>query len=232
MVKCIVISLCLAFGGMLAPKAAAGQALIALVFGKKLTSDKLHIGIYLGSSESWLQHATGQHPRAALAIGAYTAFDLAEHWQLELDIIMRSPRGANRLRYENYFQPPEDSMLAGSEFDRKLTYITFSPLMRWRISPSFGIAAGPQIAVRTVARDIFHSERENGTLSYTYDARDDVHRLDAGAAFDVQYILMKGKGIRLNLQFGLGLTNLYKREGYSGRSRQILLGAGIPIGHK
>ncbi len=137
--RVIIISFCLALCGLLAPKASAAQALIALVFGKKLTTDRLHIGIYLGASGSWLQNATGQHPRVALAVGAYTAFDLNKDWQLELDIIMRSPRGADRLRYENAFVAPEDSMLVGSELDRKLTYITFAPLIRWRISPSFGI---------------------------------------------------------------------------------------------
>lgn len=222
---------CMAFLAV-APVAVSGQALIALVFGKKITTQRLHMGIYLGASGSWLQHATGQQPRIALAVGAYTAYDLDKHWQLELDIIMRSPRGANQLRYENAFAAPEDTLMRGVAFDRKLTYITFSPLLRWRLSPSFGIAAGPQLAVRTVAKDIFKREMERGTLSYNYDSRDDIHRFDAGAVFDLQYVLMKGKGIRLNLQFGLGISNPYKPEGREGRSRQLLLGAGIPIGSK
>lgn len=230
--KCLIIWAFLTACAMVAPRSANAQALIALVFGKKLITDRLHIGIYLGASGSWLQNATGQQPRTALAIGAYTAFDLSKRWQLELDIIMRSPRGADALRYENAFQPPEDSSLVGAEINRKLTYITFSPLIRWRISPSFGIGAGPQVAVRTVARDIFERDMEHGSLQYNYNSRHDVHRLDAGAVVDLQYVLLKGKGIRLNLQMGWGLTNIYKREGEPGRSRQLLLGAGIPIGHK
>ncbi len=83
-----------------------------------------------------------------------------------------------------------------------------------------------------MARDIFNRDMEHGSLSYTYGAKSDIHRLDGGGVLDLQYILLKGKGIRLNLQMAWGFSNLYKPEGETGRSRQILLGAGIPIGHK
>lgn len=69
-----------------------GQALIALLFGKKITNDRLKLGIVLGASSSWIDHASGQQPRYGFAIGAYTTYDINTHWQFAMDIIMKSPK--------------------------------------------------------------------------------------------------------------------------------------------
>ncbi|CAL1518673.1 hypothetical protein MMC2321_02417 [Chitinophaga sp. MM2321] len=217
---------------MLGSYAASGQALIALVFGKKITNSKLHLGIYLGASSSWIDGASGQMPRYGFAIGAYTIYDLNTHWQLAMDIVMRSPKGAKQLRYENSFVVPDDAALIGEDFNRLLTYMSFTPLIRYKLTPSWGIAAGPYVAARTKAKDIYGKDTENGTLYYYYNSKKDIHLADAGASFDIQYILMKGKGMHINAQFNLGLTNFYKDKNTHAYHRQILLGVGIPIGNR
>ncbi|MBV7529731.1 outer membrane beta-barrel protein [Chitinophaga sp. sic0106] len=209
--------------------AVSGQALIALLFGKKITSTRLHVGIIVGASGSYLENASGQQPRYGFAIGAYTTYDLKGKWQLAMDIIMKSPKGANAIYYDNSFKAPDAPELVGEEFTRKIVYMSFSPMIRYRFTPSFGIAVGPYGAIRTVAKDIYEKGTDNGKLSYTYNAKDDIHRIDGGATFDVQYTLMKGKGIRLNAQYNLGLANIYKGD-MQGKNRQFLVAVGIPIG--
>ncbi|NIG54935.1 outer membrane beta-barrel protein [Chitinophaga sp. Cy-1792] len=205
------------------------QALIALVFGKKITTTRLHVGIMVGLAGSYLEDATGQQPRYGLAIGAYTTYDLKKNWQLAMDIIMRSPKGARQLRYENAFQPPDDDQLVGQDFNRLITYMSFSPMIRYQFTPSFGLAVGPYGAIRTKAKDEFQKGTENGELTYTHNTKDNIHRIDGGATFDLQYVLMKGKGLRFNVQYNLGLGNIYKDD-LQGKNRQFLVAVGIPIG--
>lgn len=207
-----------------------GQALIALLFGKKITNDKLKVGIILGASSSWLENATGQRPRIGFAIGAYTSYDFNDKWQGVLDIIMKSPKGAKDIRYENTFITPDDPQLVGTEIDRNITYLTVAPLIRYKFSPSFGIAAGPHLGARVTARDTYQKGMDQGELSYRYNSKDYTHLADAGATFDIQYVLMKGKGLRLNAQFNLGLVNIYKNTNMHAYNRQVLLTVGIPIG--
>lgn len=207
-----------------------GQALIALLFGKKITNDRLKVGIILGASSSWLENATGQRPRVGFAIGAYTSYDFNDKWQGVLDIIMKSPKGAKDIRYENTFITPDDPQLVGTEIDRNITYLTVAPLIRYKFSPSFGIAVGPHLGARVTARDTYQKSMDQGELSYRYNSKDYTHLADAGATFDIQYVLMKGKGLRLNAQFNLGLVNIYKNTNMAAYNRQVLLTVGIPIG--
>ncbi|SHM82346.1 Outer membrane protein beta-barrel domain-containing protein [Chitinophaga jiangningensis] len=229
MVKIKHIIFLAVFTTSFAIQVASGQALIALLFGKKITSTRLHVGIIVGASGSYLENASGEQPRYGFAIGAYTTYDLNTNWQLAMDIIMKSPKGANAIYYENSFKAPDAPELVGEEFTRKIVYMSFSPMIRYRFTPSFGIAVGPYGAIRTVAKDIYEKGTDNGKLSYTYNAKDDIHRIDGGATFDIQYTLMKGKGIRLNAQYNLGLGNIYKGD-MRGKNRQFLVAVGIPIG--
>lgn len=207
-----------------------GQALIALLFGKKITNDRLKLGIILGASSSWLENATGQRPRIGFAIGAYTSYDLNDKWQVVMDIVMKSPKGAKDIRYENTFITPDDPQLVGTEIDRNITYLTVAPLIRYKFSPSFGLAIGPHLGARTNAKDIYQKSMDQGELSYRYNSKDHTHLADVGATFDVQYVLMKGKGLRLNAQFNFGFVNIYKDTDMSAYNRQVLVAVGIPIG--
>lgn len=206
-----------------------GQALIALLFGKKITNDRLRLGIILGGSSSWM-NAPGERPRIGFAIGAYTSYDFNDKWQGVMDIIMKSPKGARDIRYENTFITPDDPQLVGTEINRNATYITVAPLIRYKFTPSFGVAIGPHLGARTRTQDIYEKDMDQGTLSYKYNSKDHFHLADVGGTFDIQYVLMKGKGLRLNAQFNLGFINIYKNTDMSAYNRQVLVAVGIPIG--
>jgi hypothetical protein len=231
MMKSFTRSLLLLFLLCQAP-AAQGQALIALLFGKKVTNNRLHLGIYLGGSSSWLTNAAGQMPRFGFAIGAYTTYDLTTKWQLAADIIMKSPKGAKNLRYSNSFVIPDDQNFIGQELDRRYTYLSFAPLVRYNLTSSFSLAAGLYLAGRIKAKDIYHVEMENGKSAYTYNARSETHLADVGGVIDLQYVLMKGKGVRLNAQTNIGFINSYKNTDTRSVNRQVLIGIGIPIGKR
>lgn len=214
-------------------QAASAQALIALMFGGKIKNDNIKLGVYLGGSGSWITHADGQQPRLGLAIGAYTSFRLKPKLDLCMYIIMKSPKGARQLNYTERLVQPGDSALVGADLNRTLTYISISPLLRYNITPSFALGFGPQIAGKFHARDNFTRSVSDGDLSYARNVRDYIKLVDAALSFDAQYTLMKGEGLRLNLQYNHGIFNIYNgKSGLNGQNRQILVGVGIPIGRK
>jgi len=209
-----------------------GQALIALLLGNKVKNDKIHVGIYLGASTSWIANAPGQTPRIGFAIGAYTTYAWKENWEIAIDIVMKSPKGGKKLGYGDSFTVPTDSIFHGEEFNRLQTYLSFAPLIRYKWNPSWGLALGPYFAARIKSKDVYTIHDDKVDQSYTYNSKSDTHLVDVGLSFDMQYVLMKGKGIRINAGFNLGLTNFYKDKAKTAYQRQVLLGVGIPIGQK
>lgn len=210
---------------------ASAQALIALVFGGKMKNDKIKLGIYLGASGSWITEAEGKQVQPGLVLGAYTAYILHPKWELCLYLIMKSPKGARQIRYNQLLSAPGDSTLTGADINRSFTYMNASPLIRYKLSESWGIAAGPQLAARVRAKDTYTKDVGEGTSSFTFNAKKYIKLVDVGLAFDLQYTLMKGKGIRLDLQYNMGLMNIYNdRSALSGKNVQLVFGVGIPIG--
>lgn len=208
------------------------QALIAILFGGKVKNEHLSFGVVVGATDSWISGADAQKVRISLGIGAYTAYNINAKWEACMYIVAKSPKGSRDLAYDNSFVVPEDTALEGTNFKRFVTYASAAPLIRYRISPSFAVAAGPQGSLRLKATDIYEHDSDQGTLSYKYDSKHYIHRIDGGAAFDVQYTLMKGKGMRINLQYYWGMGNIYKENpaGVRGKNQQLLLSVGIPIG--
>ncbi|MGX5820356.1 outer membrane beta-barrel protein [Chitinophaga lutea] len=212
---------------------ASAQALIALLFGGKMKNDKIKLGIYLGASSTWITEAEGQRVRPGLAIGAYTAYIMNPKWELCMYLIMKSPGGARSLRYDQSFAAPGDSTLVGADFSRFMTYIHVSPVIRYKFSPSWSVALGPQLAGRLRAKDTYSEDIGEGTSSFTYNTRDYISLIDVGMTTDLQYTLMKGNGIRLDIQYNMGFINIYNdKSPFRGMNRQLMFGVGIPIGRK
>ena len=217
---------------LLCIKALYAQALIAVLFGGKIKNQHIKLGVLVGATGSWITETESQQPRIGVALGAYTAYVLNEKWEVCMYIVAKSPKGGKSINYENSFIVPEDTALVNTSFNRWITYINAAPVIRYKLTPSFALALGPQVAARARSTDIYEHSTDQGKLSYHYNSKDYIHRLDAGAVFDAQYTMMKGKGMRLNLQYYWGLTNLYKDNpaGLRGSNQQFILSVGIPIG--
>lgn len=217
---------------LLLAETARSQALIAILFGGKVKNQHLSFGVVVGATDSWISGADAQKVRIGLGIGAYTAYNINSKWEACMYIVAKSPKGSRSLPYDNSFVVPEDTALVGTDFKRFITYISVAPLIRYRLSPSFAVGLGPQGSLRAKATDLYEHDSDQGKLSYKYDPKDYIHRIDGGAVFDLQYTLMKGKGMRINVQYYWGMGNLYKDNpaALRGKNQQVLLAVGIPIG--
>ena len=209
---------------------AHSQALLAILFGKNIKNDNLSLGVHVGIETSDLTNTPGSTLLPGLALGAYTNVKLKGNWTLSNYFIFKSSRGATNIPLGNQLIADVPGA-TDAKLKRKITAMEISPLIRYNVTPELSFAAGPQLALRTVSKDIYSISLPNdGKENITYGTRDYTNWIDVDGALDVQYAFYKGKGVRLNLRFSQGFVNVYdSKVPLDAKNQYFQLGVGIPI---
>jgi len=207
-----------------------GQAVLAILFGNKIHNDNISLGVYVALEASTLTNTPGANLLPGIAFGAYTNVKLKGKWTLSNYFIFKSSRGAGSIPLSDQIQPDVPGA-DDATINRKITALEISPLIRYSLTPELSIAAGPQLAIRTISKDIYKiSLPDDGKETITYNTRSSTNWIDFDAAFDVQYAFNEGKGIRLNLRFSQGFVNVYDDNvPLNAKNQYFQLGVGIPI---
>ncbi len=219
----------------MAPVTANSQALIALVFGKKLETDRLKLGLFIGEQGSMITGAntTAFRPNLSFAVGAYTDIKIGktDKWLLQNYLVFKSPKGASGLDVDSEALTTDPQILANMDMiERDITYFQITPVMRYCFNRTWSLGAGPYMGFKMAGNDIYSAEEDDGNLSYKMKMKEKFTTVDFGFAFDVQCRLMKGNGLQLNLRYEQGVVNIYRSDtGLKGRSMAFHIGLGIPI---
>ncbi len=236
--------LCIVFILLPISKLSCSQAMIALLFGNELTTNRTELGIYVAAQNSFIIGADTYYPNIRFAIGAYTevklgAADKFSRWAFKNYMIFKSPRGGQKLDYQaNELPslqtvpipniPPENIYIT-----RNLSYLELLPLMAYKFTPSLSAAIGPMFAYCIKGTDEYkYTSPNGGDYSYSYKIRDDIQPFDCGYAIDIEWRLMHGKGLRLNARLAQSFTDIYKNSSIKGSNIYFQLGCGIQIGGK
>jgi hypothetical protein len=213
---------------------AHGQAIIALIFGGKMQTDKVTIGIYLAEQASGLTNTDGSKNLVGLAIGAYTNVKLSPKWAFCNYFAFKSPQGAKNVGLQYQIIPDAQFPDSSALIKRKFIYFELVPLMRYNITPSWGVALGPRLAYRLTGTDLYEStQSDDSKLTVEYRLKDVTTRFDAGVVGDLQYSLSHGTGLKFNLRYAYNFLNVYKSTvPISAHNRYYSLGVGIPLGVK
>lgn len=229
-----LILLLLAIG--LAPAAANSQALIALVFGKKLETDRIKLGLFLGEQGSMITGAntTSFRPNLSFAVGAYTDIRIGKadsKWMLQNYLVFKAPKGGSGLDIDSEALTDDPQVLANTDMiERNITYFQITPVMRYCFTPVWSVGVGPYVGFKLAGNDIYSAKEADGDLSYKMKMTKKFTTVDFGFAFDVQCRLMKGNGLQLNLRWEQGTVDIYRKgTGLTGRNMAFHLGLGIPI---
>jgi len=205
------------------------QALIALLFGKKINIPDLVVGIQLGGNLSFQTNSSYDDPRASFAFGAYSNFKFHPRWHLNTFMTFKSNRGMIGLDTSYTIYRPLDSTLQDVRFDRKLTYMDLNPEFQYAVTESFYIGIGPVISLLIKARDYYHNEGEKKTQN-EYNIYKQMNLFDVGISVDLQYTFGKGEGLSINLKYIQGFLNPYKHGvNPPAMSSFLNLGVGIPM---
>ena len=206
------------------------QALIALLFGSKLSNPKLVMGMQLGGNLSFQTNSNYKNPLPNFAFGAYINYKFSPKWHLNTFLTLKSNRGVNGLDTSYSIYKPLDTSLTSASLQRKLTYIDINPEFQFLMSKSFAIGVGPVISILTKAKDIYKGTRGEAEATEQYNIYKKLNLFDVGVSIDLQYTLNKGEGLVINLKYIQGFLNPYKNGvNPSAMTSFLNLGLGIPI---
>ncbi len=239
---------------LLAAKIGQSQILMALIFGDKLNSDKLEFGLTLGNNFSTQTNFADTKWRArGWNVGLFFNwnFDKKGRWYFHPGAIPKSTLGFRYLPTYATGDAKIDAVIDSFNFEveRKVNYIHVPLLVRYKIlsfereskkgekkKQSFFIQAGPQISLRTKAKDIFFAELdEDNTITFENDLRDEIRRFDVSISAGLVWKFKKL--IELDVSYNQGFLDIDKEEaigtgqvGGTNRNQFVMVNVNIPVG--
>jgi hypothetical protein len=203
------------------------QVIIALLFGDKLNSDKLEFGLAGGLNLSNISNMTDTKNRSGFNLGLYFNIKLNENCFLRIEAVPKFPTGISKMKPYSLNDPGLDSLLYAGEVTRKIKNIGLPVLIRYRIKNLLFAEGGPQLNLRTKAKDIF----ESGDLTYKNHIEDNITRFDFGFAFGlVQKLNNQIGAVALGLRYYIGVTDIDKLNSGSQKNGVFQFLVNIPIG--
>jgi hypothetical protein len=225
------------FSFFLISSSVSGQAaIVALIFGDKVASEKFNISLEAGVGSAFFSEVeTDFRIGGAFQFGIGANIKLNDNWSISPNAYFLSTRNIT-LKDAPVFQG--ESVLIQPEFaDARITvkYIDVPLFVYYRFNNSrFRIGIAPQISFRTNARAGY----EFDTLEESYSAtiKESTEPIDFGLVSAVSYVLgesRSGKGLIFSLRYYQGFTDVYK-DSYQllssqNRSSYIGIAASFPF---
>jgi hypothetical protein len=203
------------------------QVIIALLFGDKLNSDKLEFGLAGGLNLSHTSNMTDVKTRSGFNLGLYFNIKLDDNWFIRIEAVPKFPTGVSKMKPYSLNDPGLDSLLYGGDVTREIKNIGLPVLVRYRIRNLLFAEGGPQLNLRTKAKDVFTS----GDLTYKNHIEDNITRFDFGFSLGlVQKLNNQIGAVALGIRYYIGITDIDKLTPGSQKNGVFQLLANIPIG--
>jgi hypothetical protein len=213
---------------------AHSQALLILLFGDKLSTEKVQVGINFMGTLSNIKGIDDTKMRPSWAFGAFCEIKLADSWTLQPELIVKTPGGAKNIPFTTTGDPSADSLIGEGEKSRTFNYLTVPIFVKYR-TRSIGIYAGPQFGYLTSAKDVHTGTTVHGNaFTVEQDVKEYLNKWDAGIGGGFEYSFKpeeKMRSMRLGLRFYWGLVDMVKdNPGDAQTNYSLIITVGIPIG--
>ena len=204
----------------------AQAALIVLLVGDKVATEKFHLSVDAGLNIASLPGLKNQQARHGLYFGLGTFIKLNEKWALTPEFKPLSPRGANQV------VPLRDysSSLSAASYRFELNYIDVPILIQYKLSEKLFASAGPQISFLTSATQIASGNIPAGTaveikekMKSNFSATYFSFPIEAGYHLSDS---RKGKGMDVKIRYAVGVSNMIAASNYgssNGSTFQVFL---------
>jgi hypothetical protein len=213
---------------------ANAQVLIAILFGDKLSSEKIEMGIRLAENFASLTNITDSKTRPGLGFGLYVTFKMNEKFSLQPEFLFKSPMGAKGILPVLPGDPNLDPLLVDADVTTQLTYVSIPVLAKYSFKENVSFGIGPQFGILTKAKNKYVAEVfEAEDLVFNDNIKSQLQSFDFGVVFNLEYKLQRKKGINVNLRYYLGLTDTIRdNPGDAVKNSVVQIAVGIPMGKK
>jgi len=186
-----------------------GQAaLLVLLFGEKLATEKFHLTIDMGMSVSTLPGLEQKKPIAGLNFGMGTFVKLNEKWSLTPEFKPLSRGGAKGVK-----PLITDVNVLDPESEFIFNYIDVPVLIQYRFAERFSVAAGPQISFLTSGKQETSGSLTSGeTIVITNDIKSYMKKTNFSIPIQLAYSLASargGKGVNIKVRYNLSTQEVF-----------------------
>jgi len=213
---------------------AQGQALLILLFGDKLSTEKFQMGINAIASASNLTGDVDASTRISWGFGALGEVNLGDPWYLQFDLTLKTPGGASDVAGATPGTPELDTLFNDYAGSLNTSYITL-PVWLKRRAGSFKFGVGGQVGYLTGANEFYSGQTAlSNDFTLTKNVTGLLNRWDAGVTAIADYYFdseNKMRSLRISLKYYYGLTDILKdNPGDKVTNSVFLLSLGIPVG--
>jgi hypothetical protein len=210
------------------------QVLISLLFGETLNSPNVEFGLDGGVNFANIANLESGKSVAMFNLGFYFDLRLKNQWMLHTGVIVKSNQGADNIDPYLLGNSSLDTVFASGYITRKVTEFSVPILIKYRFAERFHVEAGPMLALRTKAYDIFKNKiKEKDDLTYKVDIKDNYKRIDAGIMVGAGFKLSKKvpKSSQMGIRYYYGFVDPLKdNTGKAQYFSSLYLYFSIPIG--
>jgi hypothetical protein len=212
---------------------AEGQVLISILFGDKLNTDAIIFGLHVDYSWNKMTAIKPQDAAGRLNLSLFFNVRIHDEWRAEIEAIAKYSRGGKGLTpYLLSDSALYDQFAADGSVERKINYVGLMSAIEYNIQHRWYIEAGPQLALRTKAKDIFTANKHDGKLELTRDIEDEVARWEFSLLAGAGYKFGKGTGMALGVRYNWGISDVMKNTSTFEQNRGFYIVSNIPIGRK
>lgn len=197
---------------------ANGQAaLLVLLFGDKVASEKFYFSLKLGANYANLTGTENTDAKAGLNFGLLANIKLSEKWFLVPEFSALSGKGAKNIKYIPSGIPGVDALMSDANASAmSLNYIDIPVILKYQAGGRFNFGTGPQFSFLTSAENVYEKDiQADDELIYLQGSQVSWNTFDFGWAFEFTYNLWKaraGKGLNVHLRYTLGLTDIIENN--------------------
>lgn len=187
-------------------------AILAMIFGDKVASEKFNLSLELGGTwSSYADLEDSKKSQSGINFGIAGNLKLSENWFLSPNAFFLARRNTVLNNYSlNSGDLILDTKFANVQTDVQLNYIDVPIFISYQTNNKkyrFGLA--PQVSFLQKSTATFHSPE--GKFEQKFNAF--TNKTDYGVIADIGYILgkaHKGKGVHLHFRYYFGFTDIFK----------------------
>lgn len=218
---CILICFC---------ASAKAQVILSLLFGDKLNSDELLFGIHMHYSWNNLSATDPSSSLKKFNLGLFLTYKVNDQWQLNTEPMAKYQRGASGMKPYSLDDLQLDATYAGGEFSRTIGYFALPFTTRYVMAERFFLEAGPNIALRINAEDVFKTGIAQGDQKLEINSEELTSRWDIGMLFGAGYYMGKGRDLALGIRYAAGFSDVCKDMEGEQTHQGFYFYGNIPIG--
>jgi hypothetical protein len=187
---------------------AAGQVIIALLFGEKLNTGKVEFGLIGGPTLTNISNIEGDN-RTGFNLGLYFNIHPYKRLFLHIEGTAKGVFGAKGIIPYSTGNDTLDHLFGTGSVERKIKAFGLPIMGRYAVTPKFFIDAGIQTDMMLKAKDMFTTKVNDNDLEYTRIISDQVPLLDFGVLAGVNYRFSKDRrSMAIGVRYFQGLTDI------------------------